>query len=609
MIDVKISRIHLVVILFLFMEISLGFYTANYTFRTKGQAWTYKSDDEITCISITSTGALLGLGGKNGSITLISRGMSIPRWRYRGKFNVLSIKLSAGGDYLVALDSNDTISLFSRTPHLREGKIYPLWTHHLPAGKIIDIYSSAGILPLVYVVASSGGSIHLLSKRGEKLWEYQTGAEGVVTTISKDGTLIAAGDSHGNIYLFKVESANPHWSFPTESKIVSIAISFKNKYIIAGGETEDGKGQIYLLSLRDGELIYNRRFDRPIRTVCISYDGKSVVADKEDGTAVVIYYDGGTIHENDLHICKRIQSIMLSVFGSYVVASSPEGEVYLKYIPRPAPLWSFSVQDGRLLLAITQRGESVFVSDSHRVYLLSNTKLSEMIPGSRIGWAVVFFLGVGIALSLIVFTSGRLKLTKIERGAYLSALLGFLVGMFIGLLITKDIGKAVLTCGVGSLLGSLFCWRRKSILSFLSGCYVGFFGSGAAGFFLGLLIWFSGDERNILQLTLDNVFNGLKIGVLFGPLGATIGTFVVARACVLLNYIFLSTHLHPKEAMHLAFSGTPRRSAATATSSMVMMQRAVWTVMFLRPLRRCLLRQTRSSSLEFTRSMDDLTRP
>ena len=469
----------------------------------------------------------MGIGGKNGSITLISRGMSIPRWRYRGRFNILSIKLSAEGEYLVAIDSKDTISLFSKTPHLREGMIYPLWTYHLSAGKIIDIYSSKGIPPLVYILASSRGSIHLLSKMGEELWEYQTGADGVVATLSKDGLWIAAGDSYGNIYIFKVDSAKPRWSFPTRSKIVSIAISFRNEYIVAGGETEDGKGQIYLLSLRDGELIYDLQVDSPIRTVCISHDGESVVADKEDGTAVFIYYDGGTIHENDLHICERIQSIMLSVFGSYVVASTSEREVYLKYLSRPAPLWRFSVQEGRPLLTITQRGESIFVADARRVYLLSNIKLSEMIPGSRTGWAVVFFLVVGIALSLIVFTGGRIYLTKIERGAYLSTILGFSVGMFIGLLITKDIGKAVLVCGVGSLVGSLFSWIGKSILSFLSGCYVGFFGSGAAGFFLGLLIWFSGDERNILQLTLDNVFNGLKIGVLFGPLGATIGTFVV----------------------------------------------------------------------------------
>ena len=174
---------------------------------------------------------------------------------------------------------------------------------------------------------------------------------------------------------------------------------------------------------------------------------------------------------------------------------------------------------------MTQRGESVYVSDSHRIYFLSNKKLDEMIPGSRIGWAIAFSLGVGIALSPFVL-NGKLNLFKIERGVYLSAIFGFSGGMIIGLLITKDIGKAVLLCGVSSFIGSLFSWRSKNVLSFISSCYVGFLGSGAAGFLLGLLIWFSGDEQTLIQLMLGSIFNGFKIGVSFGPLGAIFGTFL-----------------------------------------------------------------------------------
>jgi len=521
----KLKRIYLITALLLFIEISLSFYVANYTFRTKKQAWTYQNDDEITCIDITSTGALLGVGGKNGSITLVSRGKSNLIWRYHAKFSILSIKLSAGGEYLAALDSNNTIYLFSCIPRFGKDEVHPLWKYHLPACQMIDIFSSTGIPPLVYVVASSRGSIFLLSRKGGKLWEYQTGEEGVVTKLSRDGSRIVAGDSNGKIYLFKVESAKPIWSFQAAS-IVSTATSFYNEYIVAGGENEEGQGQIYLFTLRDGELLYNRRFDSPIQNVYISYDGEKVIADKDDGTAVIISYDGSAVYENAFHTPKKIQSIIVSVFGSYAVTSSLEGEVYFNYLPRLAPLWRFSVQDEMPLLAITNKGEYVFVSEAYRVYLLSNTNLSEMIPGSRIGWAVVFFLGVGIFLSLIVFAEGGPNLIRFERTDYLNALFGFLVGLVIGLLITKDMSEAILLCGVGSFVGSLICGRNRNIVSFLSGCYVGFFGSGAAGFFLGLLIWFSGDERNIVKLTFINMFNGLKIGMLFGPLGATVGTFV-----------------------------------------------------------------------------------
>lgn len=56
---------------------------------------------------------------------------------------------------------------------------------------------------------------------------------------------------------------------------------------------------------------------------------------------------------------------------------------------------------------------------------------------------------------------------------------------------------------------------------------MGCFGSGTAGFLMALITWFGGDERNIVQLTLFHLFDGLKIGALFGPLGSIFGVLVV----------------------------------------------------------------------------------
>jgi len=518
---------NLVVVLFLIMLASLGYYTAKYTYRIKREAWTYHSDDEISCFSITSMGGLMGIGGKEGSLILLSRGSSVPRWRYYGNSSIKSLIMASEGNFLVAQDSSDMIHLFSQTPHIRDGVIYPLWTNHLPASELRDIYSSSGILPSVYVTATRGGSIHLFSKKGEELWEYETGAEGAVTTFSRDGTLMASGDHNGGINLFRVESPSPLWSISTGSRIVSISISFDKRYIVAGGETEDKKGQIYLFSVDDAEIIYNRQVESSIRDVHVSHDGRNVVAGMEDGAVITISNNGNTVNEDSIHIRDGIQSIMLSPFGSYLVASNTEGEIYLRYLPRPAPLWRFDVQDSKPLVEITNHGESVFVSDSHHVFFLSNSKLSEMIPGSRFYWAIFFFFGVGSLFSPIVLKRENSILTQLESGDWLSIVLGFLVGMTIGLLITKDIGKAVLICGIGSLIGSSFSWRNRSIISFLSGCYLGFFGSGIAGFLLGLIIWFGGDERHLLQLIMENAFYGLKIGATFGPLGATVGAIIV----------------------------------------------------------------------------------
>lgn len=520
--NMRFQRIHLGIILALLVEISLGYYVANYTCRAKKGAWTYLSEDEITCIGISSTGRLIGIGGRNGTISLISRGSSTPKWVYHGGFRVTSIELSAEGDYLVSLDSNGTISLFPQVPLREGGRVCPRWAYHLQAGDLRGIFSSGGIPPLVYVLASREGTIYLLSTEGERLWEYKTGADEVVTTISVDGLWVAVGDSLGNIRLFTVSSGSPIWSFSAGSRIVSIAISFDGNYVAAGGMTRVKEGRIYLLSLKDGELLYERRVDRPIRSVHISYNGEWLVADEEDGTGVIIHYRGGSVHERSLHVVEGIRSIDLSPFGSYMVLSNTEGVIYLYYLPRPAPLWKFSTQEGTPLLAITQRGDFIFVSTSHRLYLLSNTHLAEMAPGSRTGWGLVFFLGLGI-VSFLLFVHMGIHPTRVRDSDFLSASIGLGLGTLIGLLMTKNVGRAFLLSGVGSLVGCLICWRSRSFLSFLSGCYIGCFASGVGGFLLGLLTWFGGDERNIVQLTISGVVDGLRMGIVFGILGAVVG--------------------------------------------------------------------------------------
>lgn len=523
----SIKRTHLALVLLIIFEVLLGYYIIKYTLRTKEEVWLYRSDEEITCISVTSTGSFLGIGSKMGSVSLISRGKSTPLWRYDGCFGINTIKITSTGDYLAILDDNETLSLFPQTPHFTDGTIKPKWTRHLPSGKLSGIYSTGGTPSLVYVVASSDGCILLFSKNGEVLWEHRTGADSTTTTISEDGSWIFTGDSNGKVYLFKLGSSDPLWVYETGSIISSVAMSFDSKYIIVGGETEEGKGRVLLFSLKDRDIIHESYFDSPIRTVQISYNGKTAIINKRDGSAVIIHYDPNTTRMYPFKIPEEFGSTLYSPFGSFVAASNPSGEVYLYYLNRPAPLWKFSAPDEETLLALTRKGDYIFVVSSDKVYLLSNANLTEMIPGSRIGWAVFFFTGIGAAFLLIFNIWDGIKLTNPKREEYLSIFLGFLMGVTIGYLLTRDVGKSVLICSIGFSLGSYVSWREKNIISFISGCYLGCFGSGIAGVLIALFTWFGGDERNIVQLTLFHLFDGLKIGALFGPLGSMFGVLVV----------------------------------------------------------------------------------
>ena len=107
----RIQRTYLIVILFVCIELVLGLYILNYTSRMKKSVWSYQSDEEITCISISSSGKSFSIGTMNGSITFFFRGRSQPEWVYHGRHPIVSLALSADGDYLFAMEGDDTISV------------------------------------------------------------------------------------------------------------------------------------------------------------------------------------------------------------------------------------------------------------------------------------------------------------------------------------------------------------------------------------------------------------------------------------------------------------------------------------------------------------------
>jgi hypothetical protein len=197
------------------------------------------------------------------------------------------------------------------------------------------------------------------------------------------------------------------------------------------------------------------------------------------------------------------------------------------YLYRPEPLWVFYTNRESSKIAITQNGDFIFATQPHLIHLFTNTQFSEMIPGSRLGWGIVFFSSIVGGFLLIILNrkgSGRVTMTK---GNYLIVAIGFAMGTTIGLMLLNNLIQSVLLCGLGCVVGSVVRSRGKGISSFFSGCYMGCVGSVIGGFIMGTLIWLGGDEGSIIQLIFVNIVKGLNLGLLFGPMGAIIGTFMV----------------------------------------------------------------------------------
>jgi hypothetical protein len=461
------QHIHILAIVLIVFEIVFSYYISNYTSRNKKPIGEYRSSREITCFDISYTGEILAVGDRNGSVSLITIDDLAPRWVYAGKNSVVSVKLSSSGGYLIALDDNDTISLFTYVPSVKEGLVVPRWTYHLPFAKIERIYSSGSIPPLVYVLATSGGELHLLNTDGSLFWKFQTGAQQIEATISFDGSWVAAVDSSGKVYLFDIMGSDPLWSLQTKLRNASVDISMDGGYLVVGGEdAENGAGSIYLLSLKTGDAIYKRQFSLPIRNVSISSNGEKVFAREDDGTAVVLLYDGRAVYERLLRVPGGFNSIASTPFSSYIVGSGHGGNVCLMYLYRSEPLWVFDTDHELPKIATTQNGDFIFAPDSHVIHFFSNTQFSEMIQGSRLGWGVMFFSSIAGAFFLIILNRKGSGGITIRRGDYLIVALGFAIGTAIGLLLFQDLIQSVLLCGFGCVVGGVVRSRGKGISSF-----------------------------------------------------------------------------------------------------------------------------------------------
>lgn len=518
----KNRRAYLLAFLFLSVESVFALYVFNYTTRIRSPILDYESEEEISCIGISSSGDSFAIGGTNGSVSYFSRGKLGPLWEYHGASKVLSIMLSVEGDYIVTVDGNYTFALFSEFPFLLHDEAHPRWAYPLKNGTVAGVYSTGGIPPLVYILATARGRIQLYSNRGGLLWEYKTGTSQVVATLSSDGRWIAAADSDGSIYLFNINSAKPIWRVNTELTEVSLSLSQNKKYIALGGTTREGSGYVCTLSLDEGKLIWEWQTKRPVCSVSISGDGSRVVAYEEDVGVSVLEHEGNTVEEKVIRIEGGVKSIWSPPFGSYVLALNLEGIIYFFFLPRSAPLWKYNTGSEAPMVAVTSTGEHVFIATCREVAVVSNTFQTGFIPGSRGLWSVVFFVGVIGVITAIATMKGELNWHTVRSRSYLSILIGFFAGAVIGLFYYKNV-RTLFIGGVGCAIGSFFGWKRGGVLNLVAGCLAGLISSMIMGYLIGLFYWFGGFESNIITLTLLNAINGGRFGVLFGIIGVFVG--------------------------------------------------------------------------------------
>jgi len=395
----------------------------------------------------------------------------------------------------------------------------PRWTYNLPHGTVVGVHSSGGMPPLVYILVIIGGRIGVLSNRDGVVWEYQTSASHVAAELSSDGRKVVAVDSRGDVYLFNINSAEPVWKASTELTEVSLSLS-QDSAMAVGGKSTDGGGQVYVFSLKVSEPTWGWRSHKPISSVSIS-SGDQVIAKQQDGDAYILRHIDGEVKERVIDIPGSVQTVISPQFGSYVAATNREGQLYFLYTPKDTPMWQYDAGYESPTVAVSSTGEKVFVATSREVAVIYNTFKTGFLLGSRRLWGVVFFTGLYGAIGIYSVSFGRPGWLANDSYRHMVIFYGFVIGALMGYFLQG--GSISIVGGVGCAAGVLYSRRSEGLLGLMMAFFASLISSFVAGYFSGLMQWFSGYEANIIALTVVNASRGGRLGVIVAIVGVLLG--------------------------------------------------------------------------------------
>ena len=511
------------VLLLLLLESGLAYIVFNHTARERMPTTTYLSEEAVTCFAISNWGDAQAVGTADGSISYYQKGKTAPQWVYRGSSGVASILVSGEGDYVLSMDEGHNVSLFRS---LGVGTNTPRWTQRLEGGRILGFYSSGGIPPLVYILASVDGRILLFSDREGLFLEYETGTGSVEAELSFDGKHMAAVDALGRVYLFDVGEPHPVWVSPTGVTGGVISLSQASRMAVGGGDSSGG-GRVLFLSLEDGETLWGWSAASQVASVSMSSDGSRVVAYESEGRASVLTEAAGDVAERALGAAGGVESVWSPPFGSYAVVLDTEGRVYFFYGSRSAPLWVYDAGADVVDIAVTSIGDKVFVVDRGSVAMIDNTIETGMIPGSRALWGVWFL--TEIAGFAVIYRSAGAELRWLRRvkAGYPMLVLGLVVGGVLGFMLWGG-ALVALAAAVSCTAGCYFGYARDEQGGLVFGVFASVAASLAASILYALFVWFGGVESNVVVLVVTSVSVGTRAGFFFGTLGISLG-FLAAR--------------------------------------------------------------------------------
>jgi len=165
------------------------------------------------------------------------------------------------------------------------------------------------------------------------------------------------------------DEQQPLWSYETDDKIESVAISSDGNYIVSGSTA----GVLTLFSKEDNTPLWI--YDNyTIRAVAISADGNYIAVACSGDHRVYLFSRSSSTPLWSYETGGQTESIAISSDGNYIVAGDLKNNVYLFHTSGNSPLWSYQTGGGVFWVAISSDGNYVAAgSEDGCLYMFSRT--------------------------------------------------------------------------------------------------------------------------------------------------------------------------------------------------------------------------------------------
>jgi len=209
-------------------------------------------------------------------------------WKYKTDGTVVSVGVSADGDYVVAGTDNGTVFLFDGTGSL-------LWTYNFTVDVECVAISGDGnrIAVGIHEYRSGKPDIYLFDNLGNIIWQKDLvqGSWPCDVAISPDAQYIVTGDTDHVFYFYDI-SGSQIWNYTAGSWVTAVSVSSEGKYSAAGSWDDT----LYFFD-KAGTLLWSYKLEYDVEAVSVSPEGEYVAA--------------GSPTEEDLYLFAKNGSLLL----------------------------------------------------------------------------------------------------------------------------------------------------------------------------------------------------------------------------------------------------------------------------------------------------------